>query len=149
MQLEVVSNILSDGTTIEETTSLPYGEFDLLSKGRPITKILARTFIKDNTWHDLNNGQTASVVFDARPIMLLLSQKECIGIRCYFARLGTTANDQETLVLVGVDKDGHDLGVGDLGNGKIGSICTDSDDIEKSIIFEVGGGNFKEDFVDI
>ena len=42
----------------------------------------------------------------------ILAQKNCAGMRIYFAKLD---NNMPTLVIVGIDKDGHDLTTGPIG----------------------------------
>ena len=134
-----------NGNPQEELIKFPYENFDGLVKGKPITKKLAKNLVKENMWPDLPPNQNAAIVFDARPLLLLLSQKNCKGIRFYYARKGNTANDEETLVLVGVDESGNDLNFSNS-TGKTGCICMDPDNKEKSLIFEVGGGNGLTDF---
>ena len=122
-------------------------QFKAGDQGRPITKNLARRLVGSNMWQGakpMHSNEIASVIFDARPLTLLLSQEDCTGIRCYYAR---NDDSSETLVLIGVKKDGSDIGANDV-SGKINSIITDSSFVEDAIIIEVGGGNKKLEFTD-
>ena len=121
-----------------------YDDFASNSNGKPISKKVAQEFVKTKKWSHMQPNEEASVIFDARSLLLLLSQKDCIGIRFYYAK---NEKNEETLVLVGIREGEHDLGVQDPGNGKKGSIILDNTlNKNNSIIIEVGGGNDVGDF---
>lgn len=93
---------------------------DLISK--KYGKNLVKCYRDQYAPEDLGN---VAVVFDAEPLLLVLSQPECRAIRFYFAKTRdiykegkNTKGGEETLVMVGVDKDGHDLGTGPSKNNR-------------------------------
>lgn len=52
---------------------------------------------------------TESGAFNAKPVLGLLAQAGCVGVRFY---RGLTADDAPALVLVGVDAEGNDMTAG-------------------------------------
>jgi hypothetical protein len=117
-------------------------------RGMPVTKKLAMELISNQPWTKAGANEIVSVTFDASSLLLLLSQKGCKALRYYYAMKPSGA---ETMVLIGVDTNGHDLGVPlPQDTTKKASIMVDITgdmDDERSIILEVGGGNLRSDFV--
>lgn len=58
-----------------------------------------------------NPGSISAVAFGLKAFERILSQKGCVGIRCYF---GLKADGLPTLVLVGLDEFGNDMDEGEL-----------------------------------
>lgn len=135
----------NDGSMRSASVAFSYDNFDQSSLGKPITKKFAQELIKnDRKQNNSNSTDIISVTFEARSLLLLLSQKGCVGIRHYYARKD---NGDRTLVLVGVDSKGHDLGSIPCSKSKKGSIIMDKImEKESSILIEVGGGGKMADF---
>jgi hypothetical protein len=148
---------------------------DTARDGFPITRQLAVTLVKDRYWDESLRRistpenqmkfrqQPKAITFDRELLMLLLSQKGCEGVRCYFASNPSDASKEElTLVLVGVDKNKHDLSCADPGQNyqkKKSIIHTlnhlkeknrldihNLEEDEDTIIIEVGGHDGMDDF---
>ncbi len=125
--------------------------FESESNGKVITKKAAQHFVKKywNSEKTQDPNETISVIFNKRILTLLLAQKDCEGIRFYFAN----NNDGElTLVLVGVNSEDYDLGANYLTTRKYKTIILDDSNLysdkEDTIIVEVGGGNKRNQFMD-
>ncbi len=69
-----------------------------------------------------------SGAFNAKPILALLAQSGCVGMRFY---RGRDAKGADSLVLVGVDKEGNDMTAGLLVNGHMPCppFCPDDNDL--------------------
>ena len=83
-------------------------------KGEFITKRVAKYLIQKLKWggfdkmkNDESLDDICAVSFDKSVLQLILSQKDCQGIRCYFAK--SPYENRETLVLVGYKEDGTEL----------------------------------------
>ncbi|MFT5821509.1 MAG: hypothetical protein ACI8ZM_002762 [Crocinitomix sp.] len=139
--LNAVSGIDINQSEITSPVEFTYGDFNEGSQGKPITKEFAQELVNRNNWKNTDASKIAAVTFNARPLLLLLSQKDCVGIRYYYAK---NKNETETIVLVGVDTDGNDLGATHNLNDNLAqfaSIITDITPGKSSLIIEVGGGN--------
>lgn len=66
--------------------------------------------------------------YNAKPVLELLAQEGCVGIRFY---RGRSEKGEETLVLVGVNGDGNDMDHGILlqGHFPCPPFCSDDDDL--------------------
>ncbi|MDC8006036.1 hypothetical protein POV27_18435 [Aureisphaera galaxeae] len=144
-----------DGTRIEGEIAIPFEDFSQ-NHGKPITKEFALKLIKENVWDDpnLRQDEIVSITFDARPILFLLSQKDCTGIRFYFAKHGrdTSGRRSNTLVMVGTDKDRNDLIVWDKDieppEERFKSVLDDRSPSEPSLMIQVGGGETLKEISD-
>jgi len=157
---EAITGFGIDGKKNAQAVELAYFDKISISKGKPITKKFAKELIEAKKRKNLNPSdplypsEIISVTFSATPLLFLLSQERCAGIRYYYA---VKPDGKNTIVLSGVDSNGNDLGVADPSPGLLGSILTDpSPDLTpgpptgpqtiKSILLEVGGGNTNADF---
>lgn len=167
IELMAVTALGQDGTVTEEmSTKFPFGiedsngvpganqpadEAPALVQGRPIVKRLAHSLISRFQATKLQENPDeedpiVSVTFDRSPLMLLLSQPGCMGIRYYYAM---KENGDVTMVLSGVDSEGNDLGIQSCTEGKLGSIVNDQPFMEeRAVLLEVGGGNRKSQLDD-
>jgi hypothetical protein len=136
--------------------------------GSPITRELAKELIEKRYWIENLTRMTdqaeqakfrkqpKAITFDRELLMLLLSQKGCEGIRCYFASNPSDASKEElTLVLVGVDENKNDLKCVEPSverPKKKSIVYTDNshkflqNNDEDTIIIEVGGHDGMDDF---
>lgn len=136
-------------TSVEKTITFEGFEDEI--NGKVITKKAAQNFVM-NYWASSeaqNPSKTVAVVFNKRILTLLLAQKRCESIRFYFA---LNSEGEQTLVLVGANSYGNDLGADyETVRNRKSIILDNSDkdpDMEDTIIVEVGGGNGKDDFMD-
>jgi len=138
INLTTITEIKSSGSKTDQQTSFPFADFEENYSGRPISLPFAKNLVDASGWKTLNESKTTAVTFSSRVILLLLSQKDCTGIRCYFAKL---KNNTETLVIIGIDSEGNDLGVTSTikGAAKYASMITQVSNEEQSLIVEVGG----------
>jgi hypothetical protein len=58
------------------------------------------------TYRTNNPGKTIGHFFGFKIIQRILAQKDCVGIRCYYA---TDDNGKPQLIMVGTDADQNDL----------------------------------------
>lgn len=139
-------NIL-DNNNLKKEVKFPY-PWKSTKMGQPIPKTEAKILVQEKVWENETGNFDASIVFEAAPLLLLLSQEGCVGIRFYKAKKEKPHHEKndETLVLVGVDSKNNDLNV-PVTNSKIASIMTDLESQERSIIIEVGGGDKLNEFL--
>lgn len=138
--------------TDSKKIKIKFDALDSLKDGKIITKKYAKEIV-ERKWASLgSNKKNAAITFDKRAIMFILSQKDCQGIRFYFATyLDELGVQKETIVLIGIDDEKNDLSTDyKTLKDKKRSIIIDpadmEDDLEETIIIEVGGGNYKTDF---
>ncbi|GAB3693121.1 hypothetical protein GCM10027592_12670 [Spirosoma flavus] len=136
VEAELIINLAPDG--------------DIRGAGKPITLNAAKVMIDSYlspVIDDLKNPDKKenalkapiAVYYGKETLMLLLSQSNCEGIRFYFCK---NHHERASLVLIGIDKDGSDLGIPiELRNENIKSIV--DPDVESladgTLIYEVGG----------
>ena len=143
------------GEIIIDGKSFPWT--DLKLEGKAVYKSEAKEYVATRYWNNPDQkpdpDQLITTNFDAFPILLILSQPGCAGIRFYEARKKDGLKTVRTLVMVGIDIKGHDLGfsekeIKDLEDiGKKACVICDSAEKERSVIIEVGGGNELSDFI--
>ncbi len=153
-----------NGVFINEEIKYRLIDFTNNKYGKLIPREDAKKFIKkfrDEVWENYTGEQkkvkNVSVLFNRRILSFLLAQEDCEGIRFYFAK---NDDEEDTLVLIGTDTFGHDLGtdysvsnqVHEINEGKklCKSLYNDKSpqqsDIEDTLIAEIGGGNTFFDF---
>ncbi len=139
IELNTITDIAVTGEETKNQIKFPFNDFEESFTGKPISLPFAKELVNATGWLDLETTKTTAVSFSSKAILLLLSQKGCEGIRCYFA---IKKNGVETIVLIGTDTDGNDLGVTvptGVKNGHYESMITNESSEAHSIIVEVGG----------
>lgn len=145
--------------TDQGTVSCQYQNFGDAVPGNVITHAAAQQMVDTLFWkeeskklemaatneeRELIMNQTAAITFSKRLLLLILSQKNCEGIRFYICRRPDPVGSNDlirSLVMVGTDKSFKDLGT----SHPSGSIVREStslavvDGTQKTIIAEVGG----------
>src|SRR5687767_11630464 len=114
--------------TDQGTVSCQYQNFGDVIPGNVITHAAAQQMVDTLFWkqeltklqmattdeeRQLIMNQTAAITFSKRLLLLLLSQKNCEGIRFYICRRPDPVDSNDlirSLVMVGTDKDFKDLG---------------------------------------
>ncbi len=149
---------------VNDNKPVPYGQFitrevaEFLINGL-FWKFPKKEFTKENFIKSEQFKHGYSVSFDRSVIELILSQKNCQGIRCYYAKRPENLNDQNdnlsdenmrpTVVLIGYKADDSEFETGtkflfnknyQLPNINFDHAAKDSDP-EEVLIAEVGGHN--------
>ena len=135
-----------------KTMKVHFDPFGPNEDGKLITKEFAQEIVQTNKWPLLGMDKNAAITFGKRALTLLLSQKGCEGIRCYFASYKNENNRMvETIVLVGINSSDDDLRAEHENVKKHKSIILDTknekEDVVETIIIEVGGGNPLNEFI--
>lgn len=81
------------------------------TEGTFIQRGQARTMSTDyrNSASFTANLQQEGILFGKNKISQILNQTNCLGIRIYYGRAGSTANDEPTMIIVGTDSSGNDI----------------------------------------
>lgn len=139
----------ADGFDYDETTAtyppkkLTFRLADdttVIGTGQPITLKAARQMIHSYWTRERNKNNldaNVSVDFGKETLLLLLARANCAGIRFYFC---INQDERESLVLVGIDDKGNDLGIesdtGSLASRDVPANALSSADV---LAEEVGG----------
>lgn len=153
--VSITTERLNIGSFTIDGKTYPWKDSDL--EGQAFSKANAKELVAKRYWQNdtPDPDEYVTTEFDSFPLQLILSQPGCEGIRFYEARKKEGVMERRTLVLVGIDKNQHDLGFTsdeiekfEKDNKKASIICDPLDKGERSVIIEVGGGNCISDFPD-